>query len=175
MARQHGADAVENGSPEASTQTCRPRCASIVGNAPRTATARPRRAADERPASARWRLPPNTISAPRAARAPHAIRPSIAVLADADDGQPAAALRQSSTAATTITGSACDASSFSAAPRRRGAGAGASPGARDLAVTLSLAGRTAHPAPQPVPVRIGGFGGAEGLADYLAHRNASTR
>jgi precorrin-6A/cobalt-precorrin-6A reductase len=36
-----------------------------------------------------------------------------------------------------------------------------------LAVTLSLAGRTAQPLKQPVPVRIGGFGGAEGLADYL--------
>ncbi len=36
-----------------------------------------------------------------------------------------------------------------------------------LAVTLSLAGRTARPAPQPVPVRIGGFGGADGLAAYL--------
>lgn len=36
-----------------------------------------------------------------------------------------------------------------------------------LDVTLSLAGRTAEPAAQPVPVRIGGFGGAEGLADYL--------
>jgi precorrin-6A/cobalt-precorrin-6A reductase len=37
----------------------------------------------------------------------------------------------------------------------------------DLSVTLSLAGRTAHPAVQPVPVRVGGFGGAAGLADYL--------
>jgi precorrin-6A/cobalt-precorrin-6A reductase len=38
-------------------------------------------------------------------------------------------------------------------------------------VTLSLAGRTAAPAAQPVPVRIGGFGGADGLASYLAaHR-----
>jgi precorrin-6A/cobalt-precorrin-6A reductase len=36
-----------------------------------------------------------------------------------------------------------------------------------LEVTLSLAGRTAQPAAQPAPVRIGGFGGAEGLADYL--------
>ena len=36
-----------------------------------------------------------------------------------------------------------------------------------LTITLSLAGRTAAPALQPVPVRIGGFGGAEGLADYL--------
>jgi precorrin-6A/cobalt-precorrin-6A reductase len=41
-------------------------------------------------------------------------------------------------------------------------------GRPDLAVTLSLAGRTANPVAQPVPVRIGGFGGAEGLSDYLA-------
>ena len=38
---------------------------------------------------------------------------------------------------------------------------------RDLAVTLSLAGRTANPVAQPVPVRSGGFGGAQGLAAYL--------
>jgi len=38
-------------------------------------------------------------------------------------------------------------------------------GRTGLAVLLSLAGRTAAPAQQPVPVRIGGFGGAEGLAD----------
>jgi len=37
----------------------------------------------------------------------------------------------------------------------------------DFAVTLSLAGRTAKPLPQPVPVRRGGFGGTEGLAGYL--------
>jgi len=37
----------------------------------------------------------------------------------------------------------------------------------DLAVTLSLAGRTAAPARQAVPVRVGGFGGPAGLADYL--------
>jgi precorrin-6A/cobalt-precorrin-6A reductase len=36
-----------------------------------------------------------------------------------------------------------------------------------FASTLSLAGRTAHPAPQPVPTRIGGFGGPEGLKDWL--------
>jgi precorrin-6A/cobalt-precorrin-6A reductase len=38
----------------------------------------------------------------------------------------------------------------------------------DLAVTLSLAGRTVSPAAQAVPVRIGGFGGAAGLAEYLS-------
>jgi precorrin-6A/cobalt-precorrin-6A reductase len=32
---------------------------------------------------------------------------------------------------------------------------------------LSLAGRTATPMAQPIPVRIGGFGGAAGLTDYL--------
>ena len=37
----------------------------------------------------------------------------------------------------------------------------------ELSVTLSLAGRTAAPGRQPVPVRSGGFGGAAGLADYL--------
>ena len=37
----------------------------------------------------------------------------------------------------------------------------------DLDVTLSLAGRTASPVPHAVPVRVGGFGGAIGLADYL--------
>lgn len=37
----------------------------------------------------------------------------------------------------------------------------------DLDVTLSLAGRTAAPVAHAVPVRIGGFGGAAGLADYL--------
>ncbi|ANM14368.1 cobalt-precorrin-6A reductase [Rhizobium sp. N324] len=34
-------------------------------------------------------------------------------------------------------------------------------------ILLSLAGRTEKPAAQPVPVRIGGFGGAVALADFL--------
>ncbi len=37
----------------------------------------------------------------------------------------------------------------------------------ELDVTLSLAGRTASPVPHAVPIRVGGFGGAAGLADYL--------
>ena len=40
-------------------------------------------------------------------------------------------------------------------------------GRPDLAVTLSLAGRTTEPKAEPVPTRVGGFGGAEGLAAYL--------
>ena len=37
----------------------------------------------------------------------------------------------------------------------------------ELEVIVSLAGRTKSPAPQPVPVRTGGFGGVAGLAKYL--------
>lgn len=35
------------------------------------------------------------------------------------------------------------------------------------AAILSYAGRTEHPRAQPVPVRVGGFGGARGLAAFL--------
>lgn len=42
---------------------------------------------------------------------------------------------------------------------------------RRIAATLSYAGRTEAPAAQPVPVRIGGFGGVRGLVDHLrTHR-----
>ncbi len=42
---------------------------------------------------------------------------------------------------------------------------------RRFDVTVSLAGRTRNPAPQPLPVRIGGFGGIDGLARYIVeHR-----
>lgn len=37
----------------------------------------------------------------------------------------------------------------------------------DLSIILSLAGRTESPVAQGVPVRSGGFGGADGLAAYL--------
>jgi len=37
----------------------------------------------------------------------------------------------------------------------------------DVAATVSLAGRTTAPAAYAVPVRVGGFGGAEGLSQYL--------
>jgi precorrin-6A/cobalt-precorrin-6A reductase len=42
-----------------------------------------------------------------------------------------------------------------------------------FAVELSLAGRTRAPAAQPVPVRVGGFGGAEGLAAHLRQKSIS--
>ncbi|HVH77895.1 MAG TPA: cobalt-precorrin-6A reductase [Stellaceae bacterium] len=40
-----------------------------------------------------------------------------------------------------------------------------------IEMTTALAGRTRHPGPIPGMIRIGGFGGASGLADYLqTHR-----
>jgi precorrin-6A/cobalt-precorrin-6A reductase len=41
----------------------------------------------------------------------------------------------------------------------------------DVAAILSLAGATAEPAPAPIPQRIGGFGGAESLAAFLAREH----
>jgi precorrin-6A/cobalt-precorrin-6A reductase len=38
---------------------------------------------------------------------------------------------------------------------------------RAFDVRLSLAGRTSNPVSHPVPLRVGGFGGAQGLAAYL--------
>ena len=37
----------------------------------------------------------------------------------------------------------------------------------DVEAMLSLAGRTANPAPTPLPTRVGGFGGVDGLVRYL--------
>ncbi|WP_436015211.1 cobalt-precorrin-6A reductase [Rhizobium sp. LjRoot254] len=39
----------------------------------------------------------------------------------------------------------------------------------DIEATISLAGRTVDPKPLPLPTRVGGFGGADGLVDYLAN------
>ncbi|GAA0305851.1 cobalt-precorrin-6A reductase [Rhodovulum strictum] len=45
--------------------------------------------------------------------------------------------------------------------------------AQGIAATMSFAGRVERPKPQPVPVRIGGFGGAEGLAAWLTAQRIS--
>jgi precorrin-6A/cobalt-precorrin-6A reductase len=39
--------------------------------------------------------------------------------------------------------------------------------------TLSLAGRTTAPRPQPIATRVGGFGGADGLARFLAEQDVA--
>jgi precorrin-6A/cobalt-precorrin-6A reductase len=41
-------------------------------------------------------------------------------------------------------------------------------GREDIAPILSLAGRTENPKPAPIARRVGGFGGVEGLCDYLS-------
>jgi len=38
---------------------------------------------------------------------------------------------------------------------------------RGVRATVSLAGRVDHPRPQPIPRRVGGFGGVAGLVEYL--------
>lgn len=45
--------------------------------------------------------------------------------------------------------------------------------AAGLAGTVSFAGRVARPRRQPMPQRVGGFGGAEGLAAYLREKGVS--
>lgn len=44
---------------------------------------------------------------------------------------------------------------------------------RGLTATFSYAGRVNSPRPQPIPHRVGGFGGVEGLAAYLRDHNIS--
>lgn len=45
--------------------------------------------------------------------------------------------------------------------------------ARGERAVLSYAGRTEHPRAQAIPIRIGGFGGVEGLADYLVREGVT--
>lgn len=45
--------------------------------------------------------------------------------------------------------------------------------AQGIRATLSYAGRTQNPRPQPVPVRIGGFGGVAGLTGYLRQHDVT--
>lgn len=44
---------------------------------------------------------------------------------------------------------------------------------RGLRATLSYAGRTDSPRAQPVPVRVGGFGGVDGLAQWLEREDVT--
>lgn len=43
----------------------------------------------------------------------------------------------------------------------------------EITATVSLAGRVKAPAPLPLPRRIGGFGGVDGLAEYLTRQRIS--
>src|SRR5262245_49578884 len=112
----------------------------------------------------KWRSPPNTISAA-------AIRPRAVAL------KPSTPSSHTPTMDSQREGEAGSGMTGSARPMRililggtieaRALAEALGPRA-GFAVTMSLAGRTAEPLPQAAPVRRGGFGGAEGLARYLA-------
>src|SRR5579864_6392884 len=120
----------------------------------------------------RWRRPPNTISAapisPRATGLKPSTPSSPMPTMDSQRGDAAVSGASSSGVLETdvlerdmarilILGGTAEARQL----------AGRLAGRAGLDITLSLAGRTASPAAQPVPVRVGGFGGADGLAKYL--------
>src|SRR5262249_33410144 len=156
-----------NGPPGAVTQTGLPRCAK-TSSAARSkgdghGRAAPRISAA---ASARCRLPPNTISAspirPRATGLSASMPSSPMPTMDSQRRDTALSAETGSTRdmRILILGGTTEARQLAERLAKRA----------DLAVTLSLAGRTTAPALPPVPVRLGGFGGAQGLADYLLDR-----
>src|ERR1039457_4958167 len=112
----------------------------------------------------RWRRPPNTISAapisPRAAALSPSTPSSPMPTMDSQRGDAAVSRSIASgndMPRVLILGGTAEARML----------AEQLVGRPELYVILSLAGRTASPARQPVPVRVGGFGGAAGLANYL--------
>src|SRR5882724_4346348 len=112
----------------------------------------------------RWRVPPNTISALETSPRATAVNPSIpsSPIPTMDSQRVAAAVSPATTSRRDmrrilILGGTTEARLLAERLAAR----------PDLAVTLSLAGRTASPIAQPVPVRSGGFGGPQGLAEYL--------
>ena len=176
MARQHGADAVVERIAGREHADLVPRALRqhVLDAALERARPGARLAADQRAASARWRSPPNTIGGARRpdARADRA-QAVDAVLADADDGEPAAWCGRRDRARKRHDASPCG-FSFSAARPRRGSWPSGSRRAAISTSRLSLAGRTSNPVPHPVPVRVGGFGGAAGarrLSQGRAHRS----
>src|ERR1700730_17320020 len=116
----------------------------------------------------RWRLPPNRISAaltnPRAA----ALRPSTP-----SSPIPTMDSQRADAAVSCLIASGSDMIKNLARILILGGTTEARmlaeqlAGRRYLAVTRRRAARPVSPAPQPVPVRSGGFGGAAGLADHL--------
>src|SRR5437870_3816050 len=106
-------------------------------------------------ASARWRFPPNTTSAPPMRPRATGLKPSMpsSPMPTMDNQRIGAALSRAVRSGrgmqrVLILGGTFEARQLAERLAKRA----------DLAVTLSLAGRTAAPAAQPVPVRVGGFG-----------------
>src|SRR5208282_5747763 len=160
-----------NGSPEASTQTCRPRCRMTSSGALSNGLGHGR-AAPRMSGAARLRClrPPNTISAASIKPRATGLNPSTpsSPMPTMDNQRGAAAVSRGLASGSgklegdmpriLILGGTTEARALGERLARRDG----------LDVTLSLAGRTASPVPHAVPVRVGGFGGTAGLADYLA-------
>src|SRR5262249_28723898 len=154
------------GSPEASTQTWRKRSARTASTAPAKGLGHGRAAPRIRAAaSPRWRWPPNTTSARAISSRATGLNPAIpsSPIPTMDSQRLGAAFSRKTGSANAmqrilILGGTAEARQL----------AQKLAGRDNFAVTLSLAGRTATPAPQGVPVRVGGFGGSKGLAQYLA-------
>src|SRR5882757_693812 len=114
-------------------------------------------------ASSRWRLPPNTMSASEIRPRAMGLKPSTpdSPMPTMDSHRGGAARWETRGLANMrrilILGGTAEARQLAGRLSHR----------HDLEITLSLAGRTTAPAEQPVPVRTGGFGGADGLAAYL--------
>src|SRR5205085_4238418 len=161
------------GSPLARIATGRPRCRSISPNASLIGLGQARRRPQIRlAASSRWRAPPMTSSAERIKRRAMEDNPStpsspIPTIDSQRFCVQAAALAFMETASmrVLILGGTTEASGLTrllaADPR--------------FEATVSLAGRTANPKAQPVAMRIGGFGGADGLVARLNQNAAQTR
>src|SRR5262249_13112014 len=155
--------------------TVRLRCARISGRAAASGLGQGRTAPRiNGAASARCRAPPNTTSAASTRRRPAGARPaapSSPMPTMDSQRRGAAGWRPSGSVGETADGAGEEAGRGSGAMRVLVLG-GTSEGRQlaawlaaraDVAVMLSLAGRTRAPAPQGAPVRIGGFGGEEGL------------
>src|SRR5262249_34502273 len=120
-------------------------------------------------ASARWRRPPITMSAPPISPRAAALKPSTPAspipTMDSQRGDAALCAELVSIngpfatgmSRILILGGTTEARELAERLANRA----------DLEIVVSLAGRTKSPAPQPVAVRSGGFGGAAGLAEYV--------
>src|SRR3984957_19692572 len=157
------------GSPEASTQTVCPRYASTSATVGSKGTVQGRAMPRIKgAANARCRAPPKTTLADRinsrAAGANPSIPSSPIPTMDSQRCSPAGWGRTSSASdmrkRILILGGTTEAREFAQALAARG----------NVEATLSLAGRTAAPLPQSVPVRRGGFGGTAGLIEYMRKR-----
>ena len=146
----------QKGSPETSITTRRPRCSISQGSPVSNGTGHVLVAAVRSGISARWRTEPVTSSAAATAARAAGDRPAA-------PSSPIPTIVSHGASVITkilILGGTTEASALAARLAERG----------DEAV-LSYAGRVALPKAQPLPVRIGGFGGIDGLADHLrAHR-----